>query len=48
LKSYKSNFSQHIKKVWTVDIKETLRQYPCIVVFSLFLLIMLIIVFYTK
>jgi len=31
-----------------MDIKETLRRYPCIVVFSLFLLIMMIVVFYTK
>ncbi len=31
-----------------MDIKETLRRYPCIVVFSLFLLIMLIVVFYTN
>ena len=31
-----------------MDIKETLRRYPCIVIFSLFLLIMLIVVIYTK
>ena len=31
-----------------MDIRETLRRYPCIVIFSLFLLIMLIVVIYTK
>ncbi len=31
-----------------MDIKETIRRYPCIVVFSLFLLIMLIVIFYTN
>ncbi|OPX79778.1 MAG: hypothetical protein A4E50_01825 [Methanosaeta sp. PtaB.Bin087] len=31
-----------------MDIRETLRRYPCIVVFSLFLMIMLIVVYYTR
>ena len=31
-----------------MDIRETLRRYPCIAIFSLFLLIMLIVVFYTR